>query len=89
MKDGRSRGHNPCGVWIATEARFCEEPILALRRCKRHYANLKKDDLWKILHSMTKERREVALDVIDSMSKRRPSWQYEPPPEKEPRDGSR
>jgi hypothetical protein len=94
VKDGRSRGHNPCGVWLAADGRFCEEPIFSYRRCYRHYFSLKKDDLWRILHSMTRERREIALDVIDSLSKRRPSWSYEPPPgseesliaEQEPRD---
>jgi hypothetical protein len=51
--------------------------VLALGFCRRHYANLKKDDLWRILHEGTKEQRAMSLEVINSIMKRRPSYVYE------------
>jgi hypothetical protein len=76
MKDGRTRGRSVCGVWIAMENKFCEEFVFSLRRCTKHYSNLKKDDLWASLHRMDREQREIALDCLDSIQKRRPSWTY-------------
>jgi hypothetical protein len=75
--DGRSRGHEPCGVWLPAEQKFCEEPALSLRRCRRHYENLKRDSLFESLQSMDKERREKALDMLDAVQKQRESWTYE------------
>ena len=51
--------------------------MFSLRRCRRHYYNLKKDNVWGSMQSMTKERRSAALDVLDDVQKRRPPWQYE------------
>ena len=77
MTDGRNRGHEICGIWIVSEGKFCEEFVFSLRRCKRHYYALKKDDLWRLLQLMTKEQREIALNVLDEMQRHRPHWQYE------------
>jgi hypothetical protein len=76
VKDGRGRGHETCGVWIPAEQKFCEEPVLALRRCRRHYDNLKKDDLWRSLQRMEKEQRERSLDMLDDVQKHREPWTY-------------
>ena len=83
MKDGRSRGHNPCGVWIPAENKFCIEPTFSCHRCTKHYADLKKDDQWASLRRMGREQKERALDVLDNIQKRRPSWSYEPQGEAE------
>src|ERR1700683_3621458 len=78
VTDGRHRGREICGIWMP-EGKFCPEFVFSLRRCKRHYYAFRKDDIWRVLHSATKEQREISLNVLDSLQKRRPKWEYEPP----------
>jgi hypothetical protein len=77
----RLRTPDDCGVWVPATQSFCERPVHLYRRCEEHFAALKKDDLYETIRLMAPEERKTALDVLDSVQKHRPAWEYEPPSE--------
>lgn len=78
-KDGslrKRRQRIACGVWLPESQTFCAEPRLSLRRCRHHYAALKRDGLFESLQQMSREQRERALDTLDAVQKQRDPWTY-------------
>jgi len=66
-----------CGVFIPERNGFCDLPVSGwYRRCDYHTNALRQDSLFETLRRMKAAQRNIALDVLDAVQKKRPHWEY-------------
>jgi hypothetical protein len=73
----------PCGVFDPNTGTYCSTPQIAFRRCGVHYRALKRttggkgSSVYDALRAMPREQREIALDMLDSNTKKvRPKFEW-------------
>ncbi|MGA8224408.1 MAG: hypothetical protein WB780_22370 [Candidatus Acidiferrales bacterium] len=78
-KCGRKKHRSPpCGVFIPERNAFCDLYCVSIfRRCQYHSNALKQDSLYARLKKMKRPEQKRALDILDSVQKVRPHWEYQ------------